>query len=72
MGKHPSYAIDVPNRHPFCEALTYDEFERLVTKIGRVAAINLGFRIRERDRMLEAGKLSVPKHRKNPKGIDYP
>lgn len=72
MGKRSSYAIDVPRRHPFCPALTYDEFDRLWEKIGSQDTLALGFRTRERDRMLEDGKKSVPKHRANSKGLDWP
>lgn len=72
MGKRPSYAIDITQRHPLCESLAYDEFARLVTKIGLDDAIALGFRTRERDRMLENGKKSIPKHRNSPKGLGWP
>jgi hypothetical protein len=73
VGKRTAFHIDVKNRHPFCPALSYDEWERLVQKIGMKDAINLGFRVTERDLILNYGdKKSVPKHRKNPKGIDRP
>jgi len=72
MGRKPSYAIDVKNRHPFCPELSYEEWERLREKIGLDDTISLGFRLRERDLMLRSGKKSVPKHRKNPRGVGWP
>ena len=72
MGKRVSYAIDVPNRHPLCSAISYKEWDRLVEKIGLDDAISLGFRVRERDRMLEDGAKSVPKHRISKRGIGWP
>lgn len=72
MGKHPSYAIDIQQRHPLCPAISYPEWERLKEKIGLKGVIDLGFRVSERDTMLRYGKKSVPKHRKNPKGLDWP
>lgn len=73
MGRHPSYAIDVRNRHPFCPALSYEEWERLRDKIGLKATIDLGFRVTQRDFMLKyQNKKSVPKHRIGPKGQGWP
>lgn len=72
MGKHQSFAIDVTQRHPFCPAISYPEWERLLEKIGLDATIALGFRVVERDSMLRLGKKSVPKHRISPKGLDWP
>lgn len=72
MGRRPSFAIDVRNRHPFCPSLSYDEWERLKEKIGLKDTIELGFRTVERDRMLREGKKSVPKHRVSPKGLGWP
>lgn len=72
MGRRSSFHIDVRNRHPFCPALSYDEWGRLVEKIGVKDVVELGFRVRERDRMLKAGKKSVPKHRNSGKGLGWP
>lgn len=73
MGKRTAFHIDVPNRHPFCPALTYAEWDRLVEKIGLEDTIKLGFRVTERDYMINYGnKKSVPKHRKSLKGLDRP
>lgn len=69
MGRKSSYAIDVPQRHPLCPALSYPEWERLKEKIGLQDAINLGLRVTERDFLLDIyKKKSVPKHRMSPKG----
>jgi hypothetical protein len=72
MGKGLSTHIDVRNRHPFCPALSYDEWDRLVEKVGLEATIELGFRTSERDRLLRTGKKSVPKHRKSAQGPSWP
>lgn len=73
MGRHPSFAIDVSHRHPICPALTYDEWDRLVQKIGVKDAVSLGFRVTHRDYLLEyENKKSVPKHRISPKGLGWP
>lgn len=71
MGTRPSYAIDVTNRS-LCSELSWEEWLRLIDKIGLDEAIDLQVRVYARDRMLDDGKKSVPKHRKNPKRSDRP